>query len=239
MMEETKRRKTESIVFAALLFAVSALLVYVGGIKEGLKIATAVLPVFGAALIIFSFDQFFVKLGALVLLWIPQILVWKTGDYAALFFPVVSLVFAASNLDPARFRKKAAAASLSIAAVVPFACIIYNATQYSLRAYFGGRWNKMIVLLVLFLLLFLSLLGMKIKVNKYKTDEKTILTDSRILFAVAIFDILLGIETLFQFMWDVFTIHHLYCLAWVLFFVGIIRYQTPQAARIMKKLKSD
>ena len=239
MMEETKRRKTESIVFAAFLFAVFALLVYVGGIKEGLKIVTAVLPVFGAALIFFSFDQFFVKLGALVLLWLPQILVWKTGDYAALFFPVVSLVFAASSLDPARFHKKAAAASLSIAAIIPFACIIYNATQYSLRAYFGGRWNKLIVLLALFFLLFFCLLKMKIKVSKFKSDEITILKDSKILYAIAMIDILLGIETLFQYMWDVFTIHHLYCLAWVLFFVGIIRYQTPQAARIMKKLKSD
>ena len=174
-MEKTKTRKIESIVFSALLLAVSALLVNQGGIKEIERIVSVILPVFGAALIIFSFDQFFVNLCALVLLWIPQVLVWKTGDYAALLLPVVSLVFAASNLDPARFHKKTAAASLILAAVVPFACIIYNATQYSLRSYFGGRWNKLIVLLILFALLFVFLLGTNAKTNKFKSEEKTVL----------------------------------------------------------------
>lgn len=239
MMENTKRRKIESIVLAALLFVVFALLVYRGGIKEGLKIVTTALSVIGAVLIIFSFEQFVVRLCALFLLWIPQILVWGTADYTALFLPVVSLVFAASSLDPARFHKKTATASLIIAAVVPLACIIYNASQYSLRAYFGGRWNNLIVLLLLFLPLFFCLLEMKIKVNKVKSDEKTILKDSKILYVIAIIDILLAIETLFQYVWDIFGIHHLYCFAWVPFFVGIIRYQTPQATRIMKKLKLD
>lgn len=238
-MEETKKRKLESIVFAACIFVVSALLIYVGGMKNILQLLSVVIPPFGAALLIFSVNSFWIRICALVLFWIPQIILLKTADYAALFLPVTSLVFAASCISPSRTSRKTAAASLIISACISFACAIYNASQFYFKRYFAGRWNKLVVFLILLGLLFAFLRLTDVKVSRRQSKEKTILSDSRILFAMAFVDIVLGIETLFQFMWGLATVHHVYCLAWLLFLAGIIRYNIPQVARVMKKLKLD
>lgn len=236
-MEESKRKKTESIVFTAGLFVVAGLLVYRGGIKNIAENLSVVLPVFGAALIIFCVPLFWVKLCALILFWIPSGFILKTVDYALLFLPIVSLVFAASCINSVREKKKAVGVPLALAAVLPLVCVIYNASLFSLRSYFSGRWNKLVILLVLFSLVFAYLYLLPITTNKNRQKEKTVIRYSKTLLAVAVADLAIGIETLFQFMWMFTTIHHLYCLAWLLFFAAIIRYEMPQAVRLLHTLK--
>ena len=238
-IKETNQKKTECIVFTAGLCVVCWLLVYFGGIRDVVKTAAVVLPLFVTALTVFSCNRFSAGLCAMVLPWIPQIVILKTANYTALLIPVLSLLFASSRIPSARSDKKTAAASLAIAACAAVGCAVYNLSQFLfVKRYFDGRWDKLDALLLLFGALFIYLYTVKIKTGKHtKTAEKTVVKYARILFVIATADIAIAIETLFQLTWYSFQTHNICCMAWILFLAGLIRYETPQVVRILEKLK--
>ena len=235
-MVDLKRRKIESIVFAFMLSAVCLLLALDGALEDVWKNVVMTLPVFLAALFVFSFNIFWIRLCAFALLWIPQVILLKTGDCTVLFFPVVSLVFAASCFSTELFQKKQATLSIIIAACVPFLCVIHNLSRESLINPFNPWWIKMIVYLVLLGVFFLYLCLLNIKTNNHQSDQRFIVKASKAIFAIAVVDLAIGIETMIQFTWSVFNIPFIYGAVWLLFLTAIFRYNLPQIDQLKKRL---
>ena len=131
-----------------------------------------------------------------------------------------------------------AVSSLLIALAATLSSVFNNCAQFSLRSYFLYRWDKGYPALVLFAAVFVYLLSIKVKTGKHKKDEMKALKRSKWILGIAIADTVLGIETIAQFEWFP-GLSAVYCLVWLLFLVGTVRFGMPQALQFIKRLKSE
>lgn len=234
-----KKEKSKVYIFVicALFLIEGALLAYTGGIKNAGEIAACILPVFGAGMIFLLLKNIIINFCLMFLMWLPEAFIFKAPENIVLFLPVVSLILAASSLERENFSKNRTVLAVALSSAVTLSAIIYNLTQYSLRSYFEGRWNKFFVFLILLGLMFLFLTKVKPKVNKFN-DEKTILKLSKILCFAAVADIALGIETLLQYTYGSQQIINIYGFAWVMFIV-VAATKFPQFENITERLSGN